>query len=340
MKPSPFDRPPSAESTGPANHPGDRSRRRLIGSTAITLAACVGALSRAQVTAPASPAASKADVVRQLPDAMPAAILSQMISGRKLVGMPGLTWNRKVLTVAFDGGSDVLYELLEQTAQEWTSHGGAMKFSFRVKNGQFRHWSPQDTAPAAAVRVSFRTDEGHNGYWSAVGRMAENVDANQPTMNLDGFPEKLLRYFNGRNPTAWRSSYEHSVVLHEFGHALGLAHEHFHPECQADLRLAKAMAWLMKSPNNWTYDVARFNMDAPFYFSVTADIAKTLNSHPVFSTHIDQGSVMLYSFLDEFYKSGAKSPCKPAVPLGYATSLSKSDIQFYLDKYTHIQSPF
>jgi hypothetical protein len=308
---------------------------------ALILTASLGGPASAQEAPPAAtPSAVRVAPVRELPDAMPADVLDEMISTRNLVGMPTLVWNRKVLTVAFDGGSDVLYELIEQTASEWTSHGGELRFSFRTQDGKFRHWSAQDIAPAAAIRVSFRTDPGHNGYWSAVGRLAENLAANRPTLNLDGFPQKAAAYVSGHNASGWAVSYEHSVVLHEFGHTLGLAHEHFHPECQADLKLEMAIASLKKPPNQWPNEVARFNMDAVYYFSVTSADAGANGAKPVFSAHIDQASVMLYGFSDDFYKSGAASPCKPTDSRGFATTLSASDIQFYLDKYTHVVTPY
>ncbi len=310
-------------------------------ATAIAILLCAGVKSHAQDTSAAAVKAANVAPTSEFPDALPAATFMQMTSGRKLVGMPGLTWNRQVLTVAFEGGSDPLYVLIEQTASEWTATGGALRFSFRERepNGPFRRWSSQDTEPAAAIRVSFRSDADYKGYWSVIGIMAENIDANKPTMNFDGFPEKLASYYNGQKRSIWLASYEHTVVLHEFGHALGLAHEHFHPDCQADLQLDMAIASLMNPPNNWGYDLARFNTDASYYFIVTAN-ATSLNTNAIFSGKPDQSSVMLYRFSDDFYKSGARSPCKPAGSLGYATKLSKGDAQFFLDKYGQITPPF
>jgi hypothetical protein len=272
-------------------------------------------------------------------DAMPPAIFKQMLSdGNKLVGSPGLALKARVVTVAFNGGSEPLYVLIEKAASEWTDSGGAMHFSFRDKNGRFRRWSEDDTMPAAAIRVGFYTDQERGGYWSAVGVMAANVAPNEPTLNLDGFPERLAPYLDGRNPTGWQDSYEHSVVLHEFGHALGLSHEHFHPQCQADLKLAAAITSLTQV-EGWSQEQARFNMDAAYYFKVLG-VQAGAKSRPVLSPTTDQSSVMLYSFSDDFYKSAAQSPCRPAGPRRYATSLSDGDRKFYLDTYSSIPKPF
>ena len=244
-----------------------------------------------------------------------------------------------MLTVAFEGtASDSFYALIEKTANEWTAHGGELKFSFRDKNGAFRHWTATDTEPAAAIRVSFRSDAKNRGYWSTIGRLADNLDANLPTLNLDGFPQKLLPYLNSQNLAGWSASYEHSVVLHEFGHTLGLAHEHFHPDCQADLKLDLAIAALQKS-SGWSKEKAQFNLDAVYYFKLIANGSSAFNTTAQYSPHVDRASVMLYDLADNLYKAGANSLCKPADDRGFATALSDGDIKFYLDSYRHIEGP-
>lgn len=51
------------------------------------------------------------------------------------------------------------------------------------------------------------------GCWSKVGKDARSVvDKTQPTMNLD---------LKGQNP-----DFQEYLVIHEFGHSLGLEHEH------------------------------------------------------------------------------------------------------------------
>jgi hypothetical protein len=138
-------------------------------------------------------------------------------------------------------------------------------------------------------------------------------------------------YYDGNNADGWRTSYSHTVVLHEFGHALGLSHEHFHSQCQADLKLDQAVAYLMGPPNNWSQQQALFNMDAATYFQRMAQMttvpAATLNPQT------DRASVMLYSFNQTFYRSGASSPCKPSGALGYATTLSATDRQYFDQNY-------
>lgn len=67
-------------------------------------------------------------------------------------------------------------------------------------------------ARTAHVRVSFQC----SGHWSFVGRDARHAVEGKATMNI---------MLSSQPWEEWRR-----VVLHEFGHALGLRHEHAHPQ--------------------------------------------------------------------------------------------------------------
>lgn len=279
---------------------------------------------------------------RNVPDGIPPALFQKMLSGNKFVGSPGLAWKKqKVLTVAFQGGSDGLYALIEQTANKWTSIGGSLRFSFQDKAGHYRQWTTADKSPAANIRIAFN-DGVYGGYWSLLGLLAKNVEANEPTMNFEGFSEKLKKYFHGQNASEWAKSYEHTTILHEFGHALGFSHEHFHPECQKDLKMEEIIAYLMKPPYNWTEEQARFNMDAEYYLQVLGRQAGSLDSRIRTSRVTDKSSVMLYLLPVEYYGSRNNSVCKPLGDSGkqYSTNLSVGDREFYLANYKTVSPPF
>lgn len=272
-------------------------------------------------------------------DSIPPALFQKMFQSHKLVGSPGLGWKKqRVITVAFSGGSDDLYQLIEQTANEWTALGGQLSFSFKGDRGQYRHWTPDDKFSAANIRIAF----DNTGYWSLLGVLAKNVDPGDPTMNFGGFPEDLQKYFRGQNAVEWRMSYAHTTILHEFGHALGLSHEHFNPQCQHDLKLNTIITFLMGPPNNWSQEQARFNMDAQYYAKILDKQAGPLESKLITSRTTDQSSVMLYLLPVSFYKSEDKSVCKPIGDHGqkWPTTLSEGDKQFYLANYRVISSPF
>src|SRR6266436_2294874 len=131
------------------------------------------------------------------------------------------TPNTKI-TVAFNGGNPRLHALIERIASEWSAYGN-VKFDFgRDASGRYRSWSATDLDYKADVRVAFQA----KGFWSAVGKDSVNPDLNQPgsqTMNLEGFDRSLPFNFAG-------------VVRHEFGHVLGLEHEHQSPAAACDFR--------------------------------------------------------------------------------------------------------
>lgn len=272
-------------------------------------------------------------------DVIPANLFEKMFSSNKLVGSPGLAWKRKrTLTVAFYGGSEPLYRLIEEAARDWTSIGGQLKFSFTDTVGKYRVWSPKDKTVSADIRIGFDQAD----YWSLLGVLAENVGPGDPTMNFGGFPTDLQRYFDGKNAASWKTSYERGVVLHEFGHALGLSHEHFSPKCQQDLKIEDAVASQMASSKVLSYDQAMFNFDAKYYVKVLKQLAGPLESKLLTSPNTDQRSQMLYVLRDELFKSGAQSVCKAIGDHGqpWPTVLSDGDKAFYLDNYRVISSPF
>lgn len=272
-------------------------------------------------------------------DSIPPALFHKMFRSHRLVGSPGLGWKKqRVITIAFYGGSDELYQLIEQTAEEWTALGGQLSLSFKDNAGQYRHWKPADKSPAANIRIAF----DNTGYWSLIGVLAKNVDPGDSTMNFAGFPDELQKYFDGQNATDWHVSYAHTTILHEFGHAIGLSHEHFNPQCQKDLKMETVIAYLEGPPNNWSEEQARFNMDAQYYATILAQQAGPLESKLMTSPTTDQSSVMLYVFPVSYYKSGDKSVCKPIGDHNqeWPTTLSQGDKQFYLANYGVISSPF
>jgi serralysin len=108
---------------------------------------------------------------------------------------PGTT-----IKVKFLSGSKTLQNKIIPFAKEWEKYAN-IKFEF-VTGGQ------------ADIRVKIGTGDGHNSY---IGTVARFIDAGSETMNLDSVD------------FASDESFLKLVVLHEFGHAIGLLHEHSSP---------------------------------------------------------------------------------------------------------------
>jgi len=330
------------------------------------------ALATAAAEADAAPTAAPGEDEQPLPDQLPPDVLADMKAKAEALArgpstqwmtMRRLTWGQTQVTVAFSGGDPELYKLIENAAAEWSRDPTAgarqpnIHFNFRTAGGtRYRTWDPaHPSTDPADIRISFRP----GGYWSALGRLARGRAADRPTMNFQGFDTKLTPYYNGQNRDAWLASYEHGTVLHEFGHALGLSHEHFHPDCQADLKFDKdpgyvdtgpmrtmpdgtmlrqyqadsagrspgVLLYLTGWPNGWSELQARFNMEWSEYLRrTTADADAALNIPDVQadqSTRIDQASIMLYTLKPIYFRTNPHSACEG--PEGGARAISAAD---------------
>ena len=159
------------------------------------------------------------------------------------------------VTVRFLDGDSGLHDRVQSVAQEWTGPDMA-RLGLDFVNGS-----------AADIRVAF---EQGNGSWSYLGTEAQQIPANEPTMNYgwltpDSSDDEIRR-----------------VVLHEFGHALGLIHEHQNPNTPIAWNKAAVIADLSKPPNSWTAEVIENN------------IFKKYDPAEVTSTPVDKKSIMMY----------------------------------------------
>ena len=75
----------------------------------------------------------------------------------------------------------------------------------------------------AAVRIAFDHKHPYGKTWSRVGREAERVNSDEPTMNLSD----IAGHDSGE---IIEGSKEYGDIMHEFFHTLGMLHEHQHPE--------------------------------------------------------------------------------------------------------------
>lgn len=155
--------------------------------------------------------------------------------------------NGSLLRIKFLGGSADDRRLVEKHAPEWTDHAN-LQFEFT-------------DLPNADIRISFDTGDGA---WSYVGTDNSNIPLHAATMNL-GWVDK-------------------DVILHEFGHMIGLAHEHQNPDGGIEWNEEEVIKDLSGAPNFWSEDQIRHN------------VLRKYASDQVNGTDFDEKSIMLYAF--------------------------------------------
>ncbi len=160
----------------------------------------------------------------------------------------GKSWmNGSTLHVRFIGGTPTQQAVVKREAGWWAAACN-IKFAF-------------DDRPNADIRIAF---DPNDGAWSYVGTDCRSIPANQPTMNLG--------FLDG------------GTAAHEFGHALGLAHEHQNPAGGIQWNEAVVIRECAKSPNFWDEATTRHN------------ILRRYSLSQVNGTQFDPDSIMLYFF--------------------------------------------
>ena len=169
-------------------------------------------------------------------------------------------WGRGArLTIAFVEGEPALHRRVAEIAERWLTETGAdLAFEFWIDVAR----DPRE----ANIRVAFRPEKGSS---SVLGCYALSVARDEATLNLGWMTLALAE------PEAT------AVVLHEFGHALGLIHEHLSP--------AQYIAW---NVNTVVADLRRTQGwdDA----TIQANMFAHYDPNAVFATDIDPRSIMMY----------------------------------------------
>jgi serralysin len=187
-------------------------------------------------------------------------------------------WNVTRLNVAFLEGDPGLQQRVLAVAREWTGPDMA--------NLQF------------AIRVAFQQG---NGSWSYLGTHAQHIDAGEPTMN-----------FGWLTPESSDDDVRR-VVLHEFGHAIGLIHEHQNPQKPIDWNRAAVVADLSGPPNNWDEATIEHN------------IFHKYDAQQVTGTDTDSSSIMMYPIPEAWTLDGFSA--------GLNSGLSATDKEFIRSAY-------
>ena len=129
----------------------------------------------------------------------------------------------------------------------------------------------ESSAADADIRISFRG----SGYWSVIGTAAKRVPKNEQTMNL--------QFGSGVTDNEVQR-----VTLHEFGHALGLLHEHESPLAQIPWDKNAVYKYYTGPPNCWSHS------------EVDAQVLQREKPGPDLAmTSFDKNSIMCYPVSDD-----------------------------------------
>jgi len=148
--------------------------------------------------------------------------------------------NGTKIKVSLNGGTTFVRNKVIQFASEWEKYA----------NIDFQFVTNDRTAP---IRVTFAND----GSWSYIGKDALSISSSKATMNFG--------WFNSSTSDAEFSR----TTIHEFGHALGMIHEHQHPLVSIPWDKPKVYAYYAGSPNYWSTADVDNNIFAKYSTSQT-----------------------------------------------------------------------
>jgi len=205
----------------------------------------------------------------------------------------------QTLRVCFFGGDEVVHELVAQVASEWSEYAN-LKFDFGPKETRRDCMSP--STGFSQIRVSF----GGEGYWSLVGTdSVKKANQYQPSLNLEGFDTEFSGFngFTTANVVANSAPDMKATILHEFGHAIGLLHEHQNRNLNCWNEIIKdgpngAYAYFRKPPNGWSKD----KVDRNLGIATAVDPGSTSGAP-------DPASIMMYRLPATILRGGASNKC-------------------------------
>lgn len=225
-----------------------------------------------------------AHYVDEIPDDHFCATIAPMGKTNRAVTMRGRLWdNGATLKIKLLGGNSQQRRYFTDAVLEWEKVVN-LKFSY-VTTGN------------ADLRVSFVSGSGS---WSYVGKDAQGVPQTQATINI-----------------GWLGS---DVCLHEFGHALGMAHEQASPNSTICWNKEAVYTALGGPPNNWSRETVDWN------------VFRKLTTQEAEATVFDPASIMQYSV-------PASWLCPPSSGIPGGKALSALDRQHMSEKYPRPPNP-
>jgi hypothetical protein len=208
--------------------------------------------------------------------------LDNLQQRQKAALLNAAAWNAgDIIKISFLEGDADLRKRVRAMAEKWLGPDMANLHFQWVDSGN------------ADIRIAFQSG---NGSWSYLGVFCRQITESDPTMNYgwltpDSPDDELQR-----------------VVLHEFGHALGLIHEHQNPEGGIKWNEPAVIADLSGPPNNWDEKTIRGN------------VLDHYSPEQVTATEVDADSIMMYPIPKSWTLDGFSADLN--------SDFSKDDISF------------
>lgn len=169
--------------------------------------------------------------------------------------------NGTTIKIGFLGGTPQEKAMVKTVAVEWLQYAKGLNFVFVEGNA----------VNNSHVMITF---DANNGSWSYVGTHSLRRPYPQPTMN-----------FGWLSDPQTSEAYKKGTILHEFGHMLGLHHEHQNANSTIRFNREKVLSYY-RNEHGWDEDKIYYNILK--HYSINDPIMR--------STNYDPDSIMLYYF--------------------------------------------
>ena len=279
-------------------------------------AACVAIATVGSATAEDADYGQPSCIASMLPAAqaqvrlIPAEIKGTPLAQVRGVVVRALTWKRgETIKVCFHGGTRKAQERVARIASEWLQYANVL-FDFE-EGGAPRLCQG---GGGSDIKIAF---EDNKGWWSVPGTSSRTLD---PSMNLQFYGVDTPMLANGQPAP---DAPMRATILHEFGHALGLLHEHQSPNANCDVEIDWDAAYRIGAGIGWD----KVQVDRNFR-------QLTMNAS-LNATQVDRKSIMHYSLPPTLFKRGKQSPCFVAENL----EVSEQDRTFIASIYPKTEAP-